>query len=232
MGSNIVEIKGLSKNYIRKKALKDVNLNLEKGKILGLLGQNGSGKTTLMKIMAGLLRKSSGEILIDGHSPGIYTKSVVSYLPDRSFLYKWMKVKDAIDFYKDFFDDFDEKKMDELLDFMKLPKDAKVTTFSKGMTEKMNLSLALSRKAKLYILDEPIGGVDPATRDKILDAIINNYTEDSSMIITTHLVTDIERVFDEVAFIKEGEIILSGDAEELRQSKGKSINDIFKEVSE
>lgn len=226
----ILEAKWLSKKYINKKALNNVNLDIEKGKVVGILGPNGSGKTTFIKIATGLLRASKGEILVDGHKPGAETKAVVSYLPDRNFLYKWMTVEDAIEFYNDFYADFDMKKADELLKFMKLSKDLKVDALSKGMTEKLNLTLVLSRNAKLYILDEPIAGVDPVARDQILDAIINNYNEDSSMIITTHLVRDIERIFDEVVFLSEGEIVLSGNAEELREEKGKSIDELYKEI--
>ncbi len=226
----ILETQGLSKRYFNKRALQNIDLNIEKGKVVGILGPNGSGKTTFIKIATGLLRASKGKILIDGHKPGAITKAVVSYLPDRNFLYKWMTVGDAIDFYNDFYNDFDGKKAEELLKFMKLSKELKVDTLSKGMTEKLNLTLVLSRNAKLYILDEPIAGVDPIARDQILDAIIGNYNEDSSMIITTHLVRDIERVFDEVVFLSEGEIILSGNAEELREEKGKSIDELYKEV--
>lgn len=229
---SILKVENLTKKYFTKKALDSMNLEIKKGKIVGLLGPNGSGKTTLMNICAGLLRPSSGSILIDGKKPGIYTKSIVSYLPDKNYLYKWMKIKDAIKFYKDFYKDFDEKKCSELLKFMKLCEDDKVTSLSKGMTEKLNLTLTLSRKAKLYILDEPLGGVDPSARQKILDAIIDNYTEDSSMIISTHLVNDIERIFDDVAFISKGKIVLKGEAEQLRMEKGKSIDELFMEVFE
>ncbi len=229
---NILEAKDLSKSYFTKKALNNINLEIQKGKVVGLLGPNGSGKTTFIKIAAGILRKSSGEILIDGKKPGVETKAVVSYLPDRNYLYKWMKIRDAVELFKDFYDDFDDKKCEELLKFMKLEEEAKVTSLSKGMMEKLNLTLVLSRKAKLYILDEPLAGVDPVAREQILDAIINNYSEDCSMIITTHLVKDIERVFDDVAFIKDGEIVLSGNAEDLRCEKGKSIDELFREVFE
>lgn len=229
---NILEAKDLSKSYFTKKALNNVNLEIQKGKVVGLLGPNGSGKTTFIKIAAGILRKSSGEILIDGKKPGVETKAVVSYLPDRNYLYKWMKIRDAVELFKDFYDDFDDKKCEELLKFMKLEEEAKVTSLSKGMMEKLNLTLVLSRKAKLYILDEPLAGVDPVAREQILDAIINNYSEDCSMIITTHLVKDIERVFDDVAFIKDGEIVLRGNAEDLRYEKGKSIDELFREVFE
>lgn len=228
----ILETKGLSKSYFNKKALREVNFSLEKGKVLGLLGPNGSGKTTFIKIAAGILRQSSGEILINRSKPGVTTKELVSYLPDRTYLYKWMKIKDAVGFFKDFYKDFDESRCDELLTFMDLDKDLKITTLSKGMMEKLNLTLVLSRKAKLYILDEPLAGVDPVAREKILDAIIQSYNEESSMIITTHLVKDIERIFDDVAFIKDGEIVLSGNAEDLRSEKGKSIDELFREVFE
>lgn len=226
----ILETKGLSKSYFNKRALREVNFSLEKGKVLGLLGPNGSGKTTFIKIAAGILRQSAGEILITGNKPGVVTKALVSYLPDRNYLYKWMKINDAVEFFKDFYNDFDETRCDELLKFMDLSKDLKITTLSKGMMEKLNLTLVLSRKAKLYILDEPLAGVDPVAREKILDAIIQSYNEESSMIITTHLVKDIERIFDDVAFIKDGEIILSGNAEDLRSVKGKSIDELFREV--
>ncbi len=228
--TTILEAKDLNKSYFNKKALNNVNLTLEKGKVLGLLGPNGSGKTTFIKIAAGILSPSSGEVLIDSNVPGVYTKSIVSYLPDKNFLYKWMKVKDAINLFKDFYQDFDNKKCEELLQFMKLNKEMKITELSKGMHEKLNLTLVLSRKAKLYILDEPIAGVDPVARENILDAIINNYNEDSSMIITTHLVKEIERLFDDVAFISNGEIILSGNAEELRTEREVSIDELYREV--
>ncbi len=226
----VLETNNLSKSYFTKKALKSVNMKLEEGKVLGLLGPNGSGKTTLIKIAAGILTPSSGEILIDGEKPGVYTKSIISYLPDRNYLYRWMKVKDAINFFDDFYDNFNTQKAYELLDFMKLDENLKVTQLSKGMMEKLNLTLVLSRKAKLYILDEPIAGVDPVAREKILDAIINNYNTNSSMLITTHLVKDIERIFDEVAFISDGEIIIDGNAEDMRSEKGKSIDELFREV--
>ncbi|GMG96701.1 ABC transporter ATP-binding protein [Tepidimicrobium xylanilyticum] len=227
---NIVEINGLTKNYFNKKALNNINLNIQKGKVVGILGPNGSGKTTLIKILTGLLRETKGEILIDGHKVGVYTKSIVSYLSDKNFLYNWMAIRDAFGFFKDFYEDFDDEKFKELLDFMKLGMDMKITTLSKGMHEKLNLSLVLSRNAKLYILDEPIAGVDPVARDQILDAIINNYNRSSSMLITTHLVRDMESIFDDVVFLREGEIALMGSAEALREEKGKCIDDIYKEI--
>ncbi|WP_050608016.1 ABC transporter ATP-binding protein [Clostridium niameyense] len=226
----ILTCSDLKKCYYKKNALNGLDMEVKRGRIIGLLGPNGSGKTTFLKIAAGLLRKTSGEILINKDEIGIKTKAKVAYLPDRNFLYKWMKIKDSINFYKDFYKDFDKKKCDELIEFMELDKESKVSSLSKGMVEKLLLTLTLSRRADLYLLDEPLGGVDPVSRDKILDAIIDNYREDSSMIITTHLVNDIERVFDDVYFISEGKIIIKGEAEELRIEKEKSIDQIYKEV--
>lgn len=228
--TSILRAEKISKSYLNKKALSEVDLDIMPGKIIGLLGPNGSGKTTFLKIAAGILHPSKGEILIDGQKPGVYTKSIVSYLPDNEYLPKWMKVKDAVKYFKDFYSDFDEKKAREMLVFMKLDENSTVKSLSKGMEEKLKLSLVLSRTAKLYILDEPLGGVDPTTREQILNAIVNNFSENSSMIITTHLVHDIERIFDDVVFISDGEIILQGNAEELRMSKKKSIDELYREV--
>ncbi|NLK43700.1 MAG: ABC transporter ATP-binding protein [Tissierellia bacterium] len=228
--TNIIEIKGLSKTYFTKKALNNVSLAIEKGKVVGILGPNGSGKTTLIKILTGILRPTKGEVYIDGNKPGVITKSIVSYLPDRNFLYDWMKIQDAINFFKDFYQDFDENKAYGLLEFMKLDRDMKINSLSKGMKEKLNLTLVLSRNAKVYILDEPIAGVDPVARDQILDAIINNYNEESTMLITTHLVRDMENIFDEVVFLKEGEVYLQGNAEVLREERNMKIDDLYKEI--
>ena len=230
--NNIIEINDLSKYYGKKKALDNISINIEKGKIIGILGPNGSGKTTLIKIMVGILRQTKGNVLVDGKNIGVYSKSIVSYLPDRNFLYKWMKIQDAINFYKDFYDDFDENKAYELLGFMKLEKNMKINALSKGMHEKLNLTLVLSRKAKVYILDEPIGGVDPVAREQILNAIIDNYNEESTMIITTHLVRDMENILDDVVFIQEGRIILQGNAEKLREEKSMQIDDLSREIFE
>lgn len=228
--NNIIEIKGLSKSYINKKALDNLDLEIEKGKVIGILGPNGSGKTTLIKLLTGLLRQSKGEILIDGRSPGVYTKSIVSYLPDRNFLFKWMKIEDAINLYEDFYEDFQREKAYELLEFMGLEKNMKIPSLSKGMHEKLNLTLVLSRKAKVYILDEPIAGVDPVARDQILNAIIENYNEESTMLITTHLVRDMENIFDEVIFLKEGKVEIRGNAEKLREERNMQIDEIYKEI--
>lgn len=227
---NLLEIKNLSKNYGSKEALQGLNLNLEEGKVYGLLGPNGSGKTTLIKVLAGLLPNYKGKVLINGFEPGVDTKKIVSYLPDRNFLTSHNSIKNVIYMYNDFFDDFDPIKAESLLRNMGLETDMKVSSLSKGMTEKLNLSMILSRNAKLFILDEPIAGVDPIARDQILDAIIENVSPESTMLITTHLVKDIERIFDRVGFIESGRIILEGDAETLRTEKNKSIDEVYKEV--
>lgn len=227
---DILKSINICKSYLNKKALREINLDIIPGKIVGLLGPNGSGKTTFLKIAAGILHPSKGEILIDGETPGIYTKSIVSYLPDNEYLLKWMKVKDAVMYFKDFYSDFNEKKAKDMLVFMKLDENSTVRSLSKGMKEKLKLTLVLSRKSKLYVLDEPLGGVDPTTREQILNAIVNNFSKNSSMIITTHLVNDIERIFDDVVFISDGEIILQGNAEELRMSRKKSIDELYREV--
>ena len=228
--NTIVDIKDISKSYKKLKALNNVNLIIEKGTVVGILGPNGSGKTTLIKIIVGLLNSDGGSVVIDGKIPGVESKRMVSYLSDRNTLYSWMKIKDAFKLYKDFYDDFDEDKAINMLQFMKLDKNMKITELSKGMKEKLNLTLVLSRKAKLYVLDEPIAGVDPVARDQILNAIIQNLDEDSTMIITTHLVRDMENIFDKVAFLKDGEINLYADAESLREEKGMQIDEIYKEI--
>ncbi|NLJ77872.1 MAG: ABC transporter ATP-binding protein [Tissierellia bacterium] len=227
---NIVEVRNLTKTYSNNKALDDIDLDVEAGKVVGILGPNGSGKTTLIKILTGLLRQTRGEVAIEGQQVGTYTKSIVSYLPDRNFLYDWMKIDDACRLYRDFYSDFDESKFESLLEFMKLERPMKIAALSKGMHEKLNLSLVLARNAKLYVLDEPIAGVDPVARDQILDAIINNYSRNSSMLITTHLVRDMENLFDDVVFLNDGEIVLEGNAEALREERGKQIDDIYKEI--
>jgi len=228
--ANIIEIKDLSKSYFRKKALDNINLDIEEGRVVGILGPNGSGKTTLIKILTGILRQSKGKVLINGEQPGVYTKSIVSYLPDRNFLYEWMDIKGSINFYKDFYDDFDQKKAYELLDFMKLNPNMKTKELSKGMQEKLNLTLVLARDAKVHIFDEPIAGVDPVARDQILNAIIENYNKENTIIITTQLVRDMENIFDDVIFLREGVVELQGNAEDLREERNMQIDDIFKEI--
>lgn len=227
---NIVQIENVSKKFITKRALNGVSLTLEKGKVLGVLGPNGSGKTTLLKILVGLTKATSGNVKIDSKDLGIQSKNVVSYMPDRNYFYKWMRVKDAIELFKDFYFDFDENKCLALLNKMSIPMEEKITALSKGMHEKLNIALVLSRKAKLFILDEPLGGVDPVAREQILDMILDNLDGDSSMIITTHLVRDMERLFDEVMYLREGDVFLKGNAEELRASHGKTIDDLYREI--
>lgn len=226
----ILETRGLKKNFFAKAALRGVDLTIESGRILGLMGPNGSGKTTLLKILAGLQKPSAGSFLVDGVAGGNGTKGLVSFLADRNTLYDWMRAADAIAFYADFFTDFDRAKAMDMLSFMKLAPETRVKEMSKGMIEKLNLTLAFSRRARLFILDEPLGGVDPVARERIVSTIIKTWTEDSAIVISTHLVNDVERLFNDVAFIDDGEIILSGDAETLRSERGKSIDQLYVEI--
>ena len=227
---DLLKVENVTKKYSSTIALDNINLNIGKGKIIGLLGSNGSGKTTLLKLIAGILRCNSGKITVMGKDIGVETKEIVSFMSDKHYFGKWMKISDTIDFYKDFYKDFDEKKALKMLEFMNLNVEQRVSALSKGMAEKLQLTLVLSRKAKLYLLDEPIGGVDPVGRDKILDAIINFYDEDSTIIFSTHLIRDVERIFDEVIFIKEGRVILYDNVEDIRIKENISIHDKFKEV--
>ncbi|GAA0182177.1 ABC transporter ATP-binding protein [Clostridium sediminicola] len=226
----LLQIKNINKKYFKKSSLIDINMNIQEGKIVGLLGPNGSGKTTLMKIIASLIRANKGEILINGYKPGIDTKKIVSYLPDKEFLPNWMKIKDAIKYYEDFFPDFSRSKCIDLIKFMKLDENMHTKSLSKGMMEKLNLSLVLSREARLYLLDEPLGGIDLVDRENIMNMIINNYNEKSSILISTHLINDIESLFDEVFFIDRGTIILHQNAENIREKNNKSISELYREV--
>lgn len=228
--SVILETENLSKSYFGKKALANVSMQVETGKIVGILGPNGSGKTTLLKLIAGLLKPSSGSFTVCGKPFGIETKKLVSFLPDKNTAYPWMRAIDAIKFYDDFFEDFDAAKARDMLKFLKVDEQKKVPELSKGMVEKLNLTLSFSRKAKLFILDEPIGGTDPVAREEIIKTIISTWAEDCSLLITTHLVKDIEAVFSDVIFLRDGEIALEGEADALRESKGKSIYDIYLEI--
>lgn len=225
----LLEIKNVCKNYGKKEVLKDINLNLPEGKIIGLLGKNGSGKTTLIKLVNGLLSLDKGEILVDGNIVGVDSKKIISYLPERNYLNVHKKVKDIIDYFSDFYEDFDKDKAYELLGNLDIKIDDKLSTMSKGMREKVELALVMSRRAKLYILDEPMGGVDPATRDYILDTILNNFNEGASILMSTHMISDIERVLDEVIFIDDGKITRYDQADKLREKYGKSIDEIFRE---
>jgi len=226
----VLEMTGAGKKYGSKTALADVSFKAMPGRIIGLLGSNGSGKTTLMKLAAGILAPDSGEVRICGEKVGTTSKGLTSFMPDKPLTESWMRVGDAAAFYADFYLDFDKAKADEMFSFMGLQRRDKITSLSKGMNERLQLALALSRNAKLYLLDEPIGGVDPVAREKILDAIVQYYNEDSCLIISTHLVTDIERIFDEVMFIKGGKLIMQEEVDHIRMTRGKSVVDLFKEV--
>ena len=224
----LLECKNLSKSFDNKKILKDINLIIPRGKIVGLLGKNGQGKTTLIKLINDLLTPTSGEILIEGKHPGVESKRIISYLPERTYLDKEMKVIDTLNYFNEFYDNFDIKKAKKLLKDLDLDINSKISKMSKGMQEKLQLILVMSRDAELYILDEPLGGVDPATRDYILDTILSNFKEGSSVIISTHLISDIERILDEVIFIDKGKIILTAPADELRKKEKSSIDEIFR----
>jgi ABC-2 type transport system ATP-binding protein len=228
--NNILECNNLSKFYTGIPALTDLNLSIPKGKIVGLLGPNGSGKTTFIKIAAGLLTPSSGTITIDGSAPGVETKSYVSYLPERTYLSSWMKVSDLIAMFADFYPDFDVSRANDMLKRLGVATNLKLKTLSKGTKEKVQLVLVMARRARLYLLDEPIGGVDPATREYILNTIISNYNENSTIIISTHLITDIEKVLDEFVFINKGQIVMNGNVDSVREEKGMSIDELFREV--
>lgn len=226
---NIVEIKNVYKSYSKKEVISNMNLNIPKGKIVGLLGPNGSGKSTLIKLINGLLQPNSGDVLIDGIKPSIETKRIVSYLPERTYLNDWMKVSDILNFFNDFYDDFDIDKAMDMVKSLNIDINEKLKTMSKGTKEKVQLILVMSRHAKLYILDEPIGGVDLAARTYILKTIITNYCEDSTLLIATHLISEIENICDDVIFISNGNIILQGNVDEIREEKGKSIDALFRE---
>ena len=226
----LLKIKNLNKTFDKKEILKDVNLTISSGKIVGLLGKNGAGKTTLIKLINDLLTPTSGEILINGEKVGVETKKRVSYLPERTYLNRQMKVSEVIEFFKDFYEDFDDEKAIKLLEDLDLDINEHLSKMSKGMQEKVQLVLVMSRKADLYILDEPLGGVDPATRDYILDTILSNFNENASVIISTHLISDIERVLDEVIFIDKGRVALQSDADKLRNKEKSSIDEIFRRM--
>ena len=227
--STLLEIKNLSKAY-KFPVLNDISLTVESGEIVGLLGPNGCGKSTMMKIVAGLIKDYSGEVLMNGLKPGIETKKIISFLPEKTYIGNWMKIKDTIDYFKDFYADFDSVKALSMAKHFGLHEGMKFNTMSKGMQEKLQLVLVMSRKAKLYLLDEPIAGVDPAARDMILDLIIKNYNEDASIIMSTHLVNDVERIFDKIVMMGYGQIVLNGPADEIRKTNGKSVDQIFREV--
>lgn len=228
--SLLVECRGLTKNFSGKKALDTVDLQIGRGKVIGLLGPNGSGKTTLIKILNGLLEPTFGEALIDGEKPGVYSKSIVSYLPDKTYFAGWMTVKDIFDMFSDFYGDFNREKAEAMCASMGIGLKDRIKTMSKGTKEKVQLILVMSREAQLYLLDEPIAGVDPAARDYILTTIINNYNEQGTVVISTHLISDIERILDEVVFLRNGQMVRHESVDDIKEKEGKSIDDVFKDT--
>lgn len=226
----VLECTGVSKKYGKKEVLKNINLQLERGKIIGLLGPNGSGKTTLIKIINGLLTADEGDIKVSGEQIGIESKKIISYLPDRTYLADWMKVKDILGMFDDFYKDFSREKAEDMLKRLNINEDDRLKTLSKGNKEKVQLILVMSRQAQLYLLDEPIGGVDPAARDYILNTIITNYNPDASVVISTHLISDVEKVLDEAIFINNGEIVLHESVDDIREKYSTSVDGYFREV--
>ena len=226
----LLECSGLTKRFGKREALKQVDLSVESGKIVGLLGPNGSGKTTLIKLANGLLRPDGGFKRIDGQEPGVYTKSIVSYLPDRMYFADWMRVSDMVRMFRDFYTDFRLETAEDMLERLEISGSERMKSLSKGTKEKVQLALVMSRKAKLYLLDEPIGGVDPAARDFILRTILTNYSEDASVILSTHLIADIEKVLDEVIFLKEGRVVRQDPVDRIREQEKKSVDALFREI--
>ena len=224
----LLECKNLCKEFDKKTILQDINLKIPRGKIIGLLGKNGAGKSTLIKLINDLLTATSGEILINGENPGVNSKKIIAYLPERTYLDKEMTIKQAINYFDEFYQNFDSDKAIRLLKDLDLDINKKISKMSKGMQEKLQLVLVMSRDAELYILDEPLGGVDPATRDYILDTILSNFSEGASVIISTHLISDVERILDEVIFVDQGKIVLTSSADELRNKENASIDEIFR----
>lgn len=226
----VLEIKNVHKKYLSHSVLEGVGFSISRGKIVGLLGPNGCGKTTILKLISGLLQLDEGEIRINGICPGQQTKSMISYLPERSYLNDWMKISDILNLFSDFYADFDRERAEQMLTDLKISKEEKLKTMSKGTKEKVQLILVMSRRASLYLLDEPIGGVDPATREYILHTILKNFDENSSILITTHLIQDVETIFDQVLFLNQGKIVIDGEVDEIREKYGKSIDGLFREV--
>ena len=226
----VLEIKNVHKKYLSHPVLEGVGFSIPRGKIVGLLGPNGCGKTTILKLISGLLQLDEGEIRINGICPGQQTKSMISYLPERSYLNDWMKISDILNLFSDFYADFDRERAEQMLTDLKISKEEKLKTMSKGTKEKVQLILVMSRRASLYLLDEPIGGVDPATREYILHTILKNFDENSSILITTHLIQDVETIFDQVLFLNQGKIVIDGEVDEIREKYGKSIDGLFREV--
>lgn len=230
MEEKLLNIKSVTKNFGGKTALKDVSFELDRGRIVGLLGPNGSGKTTLIKLINGLLSPDAGKVYINGSRPGTYTKSLVSYLPDRMYFADWMRVKDLIKMFEDFYSDFSREKALKMLHGLAIEEKDRIKNMSKGTKEKVQLVMVMSREAKLYVLDEPIGGVDPAARDFILRTIITNYSENSTVLMSTHLISDVEKILDEVIFLKEGSVILKESVDSIREKEGRSVDQLFREL--
>ena len=230
MSEKLLVCRDLVKNYGNLTALNHVNLEIDSGKIIGLLGPNGSGKTTLIKLISGLLTPDFGELTVAGERPGVKTKSYVAYLPDNNFLNSFMTVKELVNYFIDFYADFRPELAYSMMERLGISPEVKLKTLSKGNKEKVSLILIMSRSAKLYVLDEPIAGVDPATRDYIISTIINNYNPDASVIISTHLISDIEQVLDEVIFINNGIVSLHKSVDAIREENGKSVDELFREV--
>ena len=228
--NTLIDAKDLTKNYGKKTAVDHISFSIEGGHIIGLLGPNGSGKTTLIKMLNGLLTPTSGTLYYKGNPIGVESKKHISYLPDHTYLNMSQRVSDVISYFKDFFDDFDENRAYDMLEKLQINPSDRLKTMSKGTKEKVQLILVMSRRADLYILDEPIAGVDPAARDYILDIILSNYDPDASILISTHLIADIENILDEVIFIKNGQICLSSSVDDIREKEGKSIDTLFREV--
>lgn len=224
----LLDVKNIKKSFDKKEIVKDVTFSIGRGKIVGLLGRNGNGKTTIIKLINDLLTLDSGEILVDGEKIGEKTKAKISYLPERTYLDNSKTVEEVFKFFTDFYPDFDEEKATTLLKEFNLEKNQKLSKMSKGMKEKVQLALVMGRNADLYVLDEPLGGIDPATRDSVLDTILRNFGENSSLLITTHIISDIERILDEVIIIDDGKIILKGNADEIRNEKNLSIDETFR----
>ena len=228
--STILECRNLTKTYGAKKALDHINLKLDSGKIIGLLGPNGSGKTTILKLINSLLTVSDGQLLINGMEPGVKTKAIVAYLPERTYLNPNMKIYEILNYFSDFYEDFDRGRAENMLQKLNLSTQARIKTLSKGSREKVQLVLVMSRRAKLYCLDEPIAGVDPAAREYILNTILNNYDENATILISTHLIADVENILDEVVFIKDGKIRMHESVDDIRFLKQKSVDELFREV--
>lgn len=226
----IIEISHVNKSYGDSRVLTDLSLQAESGRIIGLLGPNGCGKSTLLKIMAGLISDYAGDIRIDGQRPGLHTKGLVSYLPEKTYLSGWMRPIDTFEFFGDFYSDFNRAKADDMLQRFRLDPRQPIKTMSKGMQEKLQLVLVMARQAKVYLLDEPMGGVDPAARSAILDLVLQNYQEDAVMLFATHLIHDVERIFDHAIILGFNEVILDEDTDVIRQKYGKSVDEVFREA--